>query len=195
MRRLLLWPLACVSLRFAGVEVGPGWRLYGRPTILRFRGSRIAIGRGFENRNWFASNAIGVAHPTLLATLARGASIRIGDDVGVSGGVIAARREIEIGDRTLIGANALLVDNDFHPREPGVRRYGRDEIPASPVRIGQDVFIGTRTIILKGTTIGDRCVIGAGSVVAGTFPADSLIAGAPATVVRSLGENQVREES
>ena len=59
-----------------------------------------------------------------------------------------------------------------------------DRVLKKPVHIGQNVFIGCNCLILKGTEIGDDCVIGAGSVVSGKFEAGSVIAGNPAKVIK-----------
>jgi acetyltransferase-like isoleucine patch superfamily enzyme len=66
--------------------------------------------------------------------------------------------------------------------DPGtpIQRQG---IAVSPVRIGRDCWIGTKAVILRGTTIGEGSVVGAGSVVRGRFPARSVLAGTPARVV------------
>jgi maltose O-acetyltransferase len=90
--------------------------------------------------------------------------------------------DVHIGDRTLIGP-AVQIYAATHPLDSELRKtreYGK------PVRIGSDVWIGGGAIILPGVTIGDRCVIGAGSVVTKDVPAGSLAVGNPARVVRAL---------
>jgi acetyltransferase-like isoleucine patch superfamily enzyme len=67
------------------------------------------------------------------------------------------------------------------------RRVGAQDqvgIKSSPVKIGDDVFIGANALILKGVTIGDRAIVGAGSVVARDAPEDEVWAGNPACMVR-----------
>lgn len=147
------------------VSLGPGFKFYGLPWVFRHRGSKIAIGERFENRNWLFSNPLGVAHPTIICTWKRGASIKIGRDVGISGGSIVAAEKIEIGDGTLIGANATIIDTDFHPIESPRRRYEVTNVKSKPVRIGRNVFIGMNCLILKGVNIPDNSVIPAGSVI------------------------------
>lgn len=68
------------------------------------------------------------------------------------------------------------------------RVYGEFVGESLPVTIGNNVFIGTKAIILKGTTIGDNCIIGAGSVVKGVFPEGVVIAGNPAKVICTVKE-------
>ena len=59
-----------------------------------------------------------------------------------------------------------------------------DLIPSKEIHIGRNCFIGCNTIILKGTVLGDNCVVGAGAVVSGKFDDNCVIAGNPAKVIR-----------
>lgn len=89
---------------------------------------------------------------------------------------------VRIGARTLLGP-AVQIYTPLHPLDAVQRRhaeYGR------PVEIGCDVWIGGGAIVLPGVRIGDRAVIGAGSVVTRDVPADVFAAGNPCRVVRSL---------
>lgn len=97
--------------------------------------------------------------------------------------------EIRIGDMCLIGANVTIADTDFHAISPSGRRYNNDPraISCSPVLIGDNVFLGTGTIVLKGVRIGDNSIIGAGSVVTADIPPNSIAAGNPARVLREIG--------
>ncbi len=103
--------------------------------------------------------------------------------MGISGNTIYAWEKIIIGDRTQIGANTKIIDTDFHPLEYE-KRIGRDRANSKPVVIGNDVFIGMNSIILKGSKIGNGCVIGAGAVVSGEFPDNSVIVGNPARIIK-----------
>lgn len=88
---------------------------------------------------------------------------------------------IYIGDNCLLGHNTVIatLNHGMLPEERG------DLIP-SPVRIGNNVWIGSGSIILSGVTIGDNAVIGAGSVVTKDVPADMVAVGSPAKVIRSI---------
>ena len=89
---------------------------------------------------------------------------------------------IRIGAHTLFGP-AVQVYTPLHPLDAGLRRrqeYGK------PVTIGSDVWIGGGAIILPGVQVGDRAVIGAGSVVTRDIPAGVLAAGNPCRVIREL---------
>jgi maltose O-acetyltransferase len=90
---------------------------------------------------------------------------------------------IEIGDNLQMGP-AVQIYTAAHPLEADVRRSGLE--CARPIRIGNDVWIGGGAIILPGVTIGDRSVIGAGSVVVRDVPAAKVVAGNPARIIRAL---------
>ena len=148
-----------------GVEIGSKFKFYGLPRIFKYRGSEIKIGNRFEDRNWFFSNPLAVAHPTIICTWKENAKIKIGNDVGISGGSIVAAKKIEIGSGTLIGVNTTIIDTDFHPLESSTRRYLKRGVKSKPVKIGTNVFIGMNCIILKGVEIPDNAIVPAGSVI------------------------------
>ena len=130
----------------------------------------------------------------MITTLGVGAAIRIGDQAGFSGAVICAAERVEIGDRVMMGANVTVTDTDSHPidyrkRHPenfGMPAEAVSEIATRPVVIGNDVFIGMHSLILKGVTIGEGSVVGAGSVVVNDLPPRCIAAGNPARVIRML---------
>lgn len=165
-----------------------GKKLYlgGWPFIFRFPGAEVKIGDMCNINSGFLSNLLGLYQRTIIVARGTG-KILIGDHVGISGSTIYAREEIEIGDHTLIGANCKIIDNDFHPVDP-IERMNNDftQLVTKSVKIGKNVFVGCNSIILKGTVIGDNCVIGAGSVVHGVFEENTVIAGNPAKVIKRI---------
>lgn len=171
-----------IWLRMAfGMKVARGWRFIGRPFIrVGGRNSRIEIGENFTAISRIKDNPIGVPHRVIVRTVSDGAEIVIGRDVGVSGCVVSAARNIFIGDRVLIGSGALIFDSDFHPLEAGVR-HGRGV--CAPIVIEDDAFIGARAIVLKGVTIGKGAIVGAGAVVTKDVPAGAHVGGNPAKVI------------
>lgn len=156
------------------VKIGKKPKFYGFPRILRYAGSRILIGDMFENRNTLTSNPLSVEHPLVLATTTKEAKIIIGNHVGISGGNIVSASKIEIGNYTMIGSNCVIIDTDFHPLTSKGRRYIQNKGKTSPIKIGEHVFVGTRSTILRGVSIGNNSVIGAGSVVRINVPANSI---------------------
>ncbi|MBM4430285.1 MAG: acyltransferase, partial [Chloroflexi bacterium] len=167
-------------------EWGHGWGFAGRPQIQKAPGSHISAGQRLSLASRSSAVEFGVNHPVVLTTRTPESFIRIGDDVGMSGATLAAHVGITIGNRVLIGANAMIIDSDWHPLEPENRRYGQEGIQAAPIVIEDDVFIGTGAIILKGVTVGQGSVVGAGSVVTRDVPPYSVVAGNPARVVKWL---------
>lgn len=123
-----------------------------------------------------------------------GASILIEKNVGISGACLCAANELFIGEGTIIGADALITDTDFHLPIEGWRWNNSFRETSAPIRIGKGCFIGTRAIILKGVTVGDGAVIGAGAVVTRDVPAGYLSSGNPATN-RPLSAKWLRTET
>lgn len=176
-----------IPLGIQKIKKGKNLKLVGWPFIFRFRQASIEIGNDVTVNSNFWSNLLGVYQRTIIVAKNKG-KITIGDRVGISGATIYAWDNIEIGDDTIIGVNVKIVDTDFHPVDPK-DRLSRDNSKAlcKPVKIGKNVFVGMNSLILKGTEIGDNCVIGAGSVVTGKFPANAVIAGNPARVIKLNG--------
>ena len=116
------------------------------------------------------------------------ARIIIGDNVGMSGTSLTCRTtEIRIGDDTMIAPNVIIVDSDFHAlSSPGARIHDMGYENDRPVTIGKNVWIGMNSIVLKGVTIGDKAIIGAGSVVTTDIPAKMIAAGNPARAVKPI---------
>jgi len=129
------------------------------------------------------ANPLGLSQPSVLRAMAPGAELVLASAVGISGSVLCAGLSIEIGESTIIGAGAMVLDNDFHQPIGEWDWTTNSQSGAKPVKIGRGVFIGARAIILKGVTIGDRAVIGAGAVVARDVPARHVAFGNPARAV------------
>ena len=107
----------------------------------------------------------------------KGASILIGDNVTINeGSIISAQQLIEIGDESII-AGAIIYDTDWHGIDG-------EKTKTAPVHIGKHVWIGMRTIILKGVTIGDNSIVGAGSIVTEDVAANTIVAGNPAKQIK-----------
>lgn len=181
-RRSLLNFTWQAEARLRGIELGERIILNGRPYLHRTQGSRIALGEGVCLNSSLRSNPLGNARPVTLRTLRAGAEIVLDRFVGVSGCSIVAAASIRIGEGTFVGADVMIFDNDFHS-PAGEFRWG-DAAPDNPrpVVIGRGVFIGARALVLKGVSIGDRAVVGAGAVVTKDVPARHVAVGNPARV-------------
>ena len=109
--------------------------------------------------------------------------IRIGSGVGIRPYcTISAAESIVIEDYVVLSAFSTVVDSDhtFVSGEPSVLR---GPLATSPIRIGRGTWIGERVAVLRGSDIGERCIIGANSVVRGRIPDNSIAVGAPARIV------------
>lgn len=108
-----------------------------------------------------------------------GGEINIGEHVFLNQNVsITSRKNITIGDHTTIGNNVVIVDHDHN-------RNGSGFIE-NPVNIKDNVWIGANCAILKGVTIGENSVVAAGSVVVSDVPANSVVAGLPARIIKRM---------
>lgn len=113
-----------------------------------------------------------------------GYNIRLGDKVFFNFNcVVLDVTWVTIGSRTLFGPNVQIY-TATHPINHKERASGLEY--AKPITIGEDVWVGGSVVICPGLTIGDRSVIGAGSVVTKDIPADVFAAGNPCRVMRSL---------
>lgn len=174
-------------MKLTKVKYGKKLLLKGMPIIFNKKGATLEIGDNVTVNSSFLSNLVGLYSKTIILTRTADAKIIIGDNVGVSGATIYARNSIEIGDNTLIGGNAKILDNDFHPIEIEARNADiKEKIASKPIKIGKNCFIGCNSLILKGTELGDGCVVGAGAVVCGKFEPNSVIVGNPARVIKVL---------
>jgi acetyltransferase-like isoleucine patch superfamily enzyme len=176
-----------ILVKLMKIEYGKNLLLKGIPVIFNKFGAKLVIGDNVTIKSSFLSNLVGLYQRTIIVTRTPDAEIRIGNNVGISGATIYARKSIIIGDNTMIGGNTKILDNDFHPIEIEARNKDiKEKIGTKPVVIGKNCFIGCNTLILKGTVLGDGCVIGAGAVVSGKFEDNCVIAGNPARVIKRL---------
>jgi acetyltransferase-like isoleucine patch superfamily enzyme len=184
--RWLVLPYIRLLFFLNGITWGNRWRFYGLPILQKQHRSEMRFGDGLNLRSSVRSNPLGPNHPVILCTWQAGAVLEIGDNFGMTGGSICVAHRITIGNRVIIGANTVVVDTDFHPLDFRIRNIHPQDSLTAPVHIQNDVFIGMNCLILKGVTIGQGSVIGAGSVVAGNIPAGVVAAGNPAVVIKSI---------
>jgi len=159
------------------------------------RGFRFTAGRNFRlagrlslrgpGRVVFGDN-VRVADVVTAWTYDIDAVITVGHDVFLNGPHFWCRRAITVGDRSIL-AEARLMDTEFHSVQ--VNRHN----PAAPVRVqpitvSDNVWLCAQAALLPGTVIGQNSVVGFGAVCTGEYPADVVIAGNPARVVRSIAD-------
>lgn len=170
-----------------GVELGPGVTAHGPVSLLRWPGGRIRIGERVRLiSSWRRATASCLAWPVRLRVFGPGAFIDIGEGAELSGTSITARSTtVRVGRGALIAPNCVIVDSDFHaPWPPGARATEPGMERDAPVTIGDHAWLGMQCIVLKGVTVGDGAMVGAGSVVTRDIPPRCLAAGAPARVIR-----------
>ena len=96
--------------------------------------------------------------------------------------------EVFIGDYVMIAPN-VTISTTGHPIHPSFRDKGAQF--SLPVHIGDHVWIGSNVVIMPGVTIGENCVIGAGSVVTHDIPANSVAVGVPCRVMREITDEDL----
>ena len=113
-----------------------------------------------------------------------GNNVNMGDNVRIS-----CVEEIRIGNHVLMGSNILIIDNS-HGSYKGERQSSpmippnERELFSSPVKIGDNCWIGEYSVIMPGVQIGNGCVIGAGSVVTKNVPDNCIVCGVPAKAIK-----------
>lgn len=124
---------------------------------------------------------------TMMVEYARNLGVRIGQDCRIYTMSFSTEPYlISIGNRVTVTHGVEFVTHDggvwvLREKDPTLELFGT-------VTIGNNVFIGLKSIILLNTVIGDNCIVAAGSVVKGTFDAGSVIAGVPARKIMSIEE-------
>lgn len=169
-----------------GGSCGSGLKIDGKVFVRTQTNNTIRIGKNFSLNSRPGSNLVGINNCASFQSFLNG-KIEIGNDCGFTSTVISSKTSIKIGNNVKIGGNVRVFDHDYHSMNYSERRNPETDSPnakSEPVEIGNDVFIGTNSIILKGVKIGDRSIIGAGSVVAlKNIPPDSVVAGNPAKII------------
>jgi acetyltransferase-like isoleucine patch superfamily enzyme len=179
-------------------------RIVGKATCISEAQSRITWSARIRNIRG-DSGLIRIGNYTLIAgellTFAHGGEIEIGDWCFVGPGTrVWSGAKIKIGSRVLISHNVNIFDSLTHPLDAEARhqhfrhifRQGHPskiDLDDQPVTIGDDVWIGANASILRGVNIGPRAIVGIGSVVTKNVPADGVVAGNPARVIRTRADS------
>ncbi len=175
-RNSLPWNRARIHARFMRSEAFVRWPVHGN-VLEAMREGRLRVGAG------------ALLEPNVWITAPDRARVVIGAGTFLNMGVmIAAQESVEIGDHCML-ANGCFVTDSSH-------RYDDPETPVpwqgfetkGPTRIGDNCWLGANVVVTSGVTIGERCVIGANSVVTRDIEPFSIVAGAPARVLRKIAQ-------
>jgi acetyltransferase-like isoleucine patch superfamily enzyme len=172
----LLW--LHLILRFKSVVYGK--KLRGKKVLIKNKG-KITLGDNVSLNSYPG----GDIYKTGLCTYLDSAEIRIGNSCTLNGTMIHATNKVVIGDNCMF-ASTIILDNNSHnlSTDAIIRRTGK--INDSPVIIGNNVWVGMHSIILKGVHIGDNAIVAAGSIVTHDVPSNVLVGGNPARLIKKL---------
>lgn len=185
----------CISNRMKfsllGIRYGKRLVVHGHVRANIGRNAEVSIG---DNFCFLSGRTLNPLSRNIQGSICvnNDAKLIIGNNVGVSSVVFRSHKCIQIGNHVDIGANTVIMDSDAHSMNYLDRRDIHNDMANKkdkPVSIGNDVLIGMNCMILKGVSIGDRCVVGAGSVVTRSVPNDCIVAGNPAKIIKSMNQN------
>ncbi len=145
----------------------------------------IHIGLDFRANSGRSKNPIGGDTVLRLITETSGV-INIGDNVGISNSTLFSKENITIMNGVLIGGGCSIWDSDFHSLDKTIRGGVNDIGVSKPILIKENAWLGGKTIVLKGVTIGENSIIGAGSVVTKSIPDNQIWAGNPAKFIKNI---------
>jgi acetyltransferase-like isoleucine patch superfamily enzyme len=148
--------------------------VFGRATRVQLRGGAIELGRGVQIRDFVNVKSLGELVLGDFAILGHGCTVH-------------AEERVELETKVGLAEYVTVIDSD-HAHDGSGTHFMEQPLRVAPVRIEANTFIAAHATVLRGTHVGPGSVVGAGSVVTGgELPGGSLIAGAPARVVRPLG--------
>ncbi|HYI10638.1 MAG TPA: acyltransferase [Thermoanaerobaculia bacterium] len=164
-----------------------------RAAALRLRGARIGaksvVGQHVRVRKpWclLLGGRVEIEHNVYLKIVGDEARLTVGDHTFIGTGTeIDVLQSVTIGAHTLIAPNVFITDHT-HNTAAGAR-LDEQGSRSAPVVIGSDAWIGTRSVIMAGVTIGDGAIVGAGAVVTKDVAQNAVVAGVPARAIGGRG--------
>lgn len=146
--------------------------------------ARLEIGDDFICRSGFGAHILGQETSSIHVF---SGGVIIGNHTGMSATNINCVESVRIGSHVLLGAGCLITDSNHHSLDWRTRCLeGDTDKKSAPVVIEDYVFVGAKSIILKGVTIGEKSIIQAGSVVVHDIPAHCIAGGNPCKVIKYL---------
>jgi acetyltransferase-like isoleucine patch superfamily enzyme len=173
-RNSLPWNRARIHAEFARRQAFVRWPVQGN-VLEALREGRLEIGPH------------ALLEPGVWITAPAPARVRIGGGTFLNMGVmVAAVALVEIGEHCMLANGCFVTDGNHRFDDPGRPVPWQGFTTKGPTRIGDNVWCGANVVVTSGVTIGERCVIGANSVVTADIPAFSIAAGSPARVLRPI---------
>ena len=180
----LLWKDKAFLLYGTKISLGRDTKIDRLTKFYILADGKVELGEGVVLRSFAKGYHGGMPFPCTILVDGADAHVTIGKKSRLNGAYIHSQVTVSIGENCVIAAGVNIIDSNGHELISSNRTTGRDK--PKPIEIGNNVWIGMNAIILKGTTVGNNSVIGAGSVVSGKFPENSLIVGNPARLVKHL---------
>ena len=166
------------------VTIGKSDHIVGK-LFIRNKGTFI-IGNNCCFRSGIRENPVGIHH-NLIFDIKPNAILKIGNNVGISNAIIVSSKKIIIEDDVMIGGSVQIYDSNHHSLNYNKRISNYDDdIKTNPIILKKGCFIGVNSIILKGVTIGEKSIVGAGSVVTKSIPDNEIWAGNPAKFIKKI---------
>jgi len=157
-----------------GITIGKNSVVYYRSHCYNYsKNGYISIGENCNIGRTKHGYHTGMPFYTTILNDGGSSCLVIGNNCRINGAYIHSKKKIEIGDNCVMAANVNIMDSNAHKVVSSNRTMERDT--SHEIIIGNNVWIGTNCIILKGSIIGDNSVIGAGCVVKGRIPANSVV--------------------
>ena len=183
----VFWSLSAhLRLRAHGATVGKGLRVRGPLRLHCHRTARIHIGDHCRIQSGFAGNPVG-GNGRMCIWVGPGATLTLGHRVGLSNSTLVCLQSVTLEDDVFLGGDSKIYDTDFHSLDPRERSEPHNPgARTAPVVVHRRAFVGGHAILLKGSTVGEAAVVGAGSVVRAAVPALQIWAGNPARFLAPL---------
>lgn len=177
------------------IKYGKNFRVFNHLYLKIHVGALVQIGNNCTIMSGAGLNPLSRNIKTCIY-VGKKATLKLGNDVGISSSTLWVKESVSIGNSVAIGADCIIMDTDAHNLDWKIRcseetnEYGEsvDMVTAAsaPIVIEDNVPVGARCIILKGVTIGARSIIGSGSIVTKDIPSDCIAAGNPCKVIKSI---------